>query len=153
MEDLITKDGVVKIKEQLKILKGEKRNEIAQQLKESIPQGDLVENGEYMDLKEAQTKLENKIEELESVLRNAKVVNKRTKRDEAGVGSVIEFAGHNSKQKRKVRLVGVEESDIVNGDISISCPMGRAMFGKKKGDLFTVETPKGKKKYKIIQTS
>ncbi len=134
-------------------MKGEKRNEIAQQLKESINQGDLSENAEYMDVKEAQTKLENKIEELENILRSARVVKGKSKKGIAGVGSVVEFVGHRTKKTMKVRLVGVEEADINNGHISVSCPIGKAMFGKKKGDLFTVNTPKGTKKYKIIHTS
>ena len=152
MEEYITKEGVAKIKEQLKVLKGEKRNEIAQQLRESSSQGELAENTEYMDVKEAQTQLENKIEELENTLRNAKVVDKKAMNGIAGVGSVVQVAMHRSTKKMKVRLVGVEEADITNGDISVSSPMGRAILGKKKGDSFVVETPKGQKKYKIVNT-
>lgn len=146
--DYITKKGLKQLKAELEELKGGKRWEIARWLRESASQGDLAENAEYMEAKEAQTALEEKISALESRLRNAKVVSGRS-RDVAEVGAEIRLA--TASRKMKLKLVGIEEADAASGLVSTSSPIGKALLGKKVGEVIEVPTPKGLKKYKITK--
>ena len=151
MEEYITKEGSVQLKQELEFLKGEKRREIAQWLREAAQQGDLTENAEYVEAKEAQTALENKIDDLERRLRNAKIVDGVVATDQVGVGTTIELTGSSVQGGLKVRLVGSEEANIDEGFISAASPMGQALLGKKVGDAVEVTTPKGVKKYKVLR--
>src|SRR5690554_4664349 len=143
MEEYITKEGLTQLKQELEFLKGEKRREIAQWLREAAQQGDLTENAEYVEAKEAQTALENKIDDLERRLRSAKVVDGAVATDQVGVGTTIELTGSSAQGGLKVRLVGSEEANIDEGFISAASPMGQALLGKKVGDAVEVTTPKG----------
>lgn len=151
MEEYITKEGLTQLKQELEFLKGEKRREIAQWLREAAQQGDLTENAEYVEAKEAQTALENKIDDLERRLRSAKVVDGSVATDQVGVGTTIELTGSSAQGGLKVRLVGSEEANIDEGFISAASPMGQALLGKKVGDAVEVTTPKGVKKYKVLR--
>lgn len=151
MEEYITKEGLTQLKQELEFLKGEKRREIAQWLREAAQQGDLTENAEYVEAKEAQTALENKIDDLERRLRSAKVVDGAVATDQVGVGTTIELTGSSAQGGLKVRLVGSEEANIDEGFISAASPMGQALLGKKVGDAVEVTTPKGVKKYKVLR--
>lgn len=151
MEEYITKEGLTQLKQELEFLKGEKRREIAQWLREAAQQGDLTENAEYVEAKEAQTALENKIDDLERRLRNAKVVDGAVATDQVGVGTTIELTGSSAQGGLKVRLVGSEEANIDEGFISAASPMGQALLGKRVGDAVEVTTPKGVKKYKVLR--
>ncbi|MDX1535270.1 MAG: transcription elongation factor GreA [Candidatus Spechtbacterales bacterium] len=147
----ITKKGLNQLKKELDELKNVKKWEVAKWLKEAAEGGDMDENSEYVAAKEAQTALETRISELESKIRNAKVI-KRRRKDIVEVGSKVEYTPHGSSTKKfKITLVSTEEADASNGKISIGSPIGKALRGKKKGDKVEVHTPKGKKKYKIIR--
>lgn len=150
MEEYITKAGIKKIKKELAQLTSTGRAEIASRLHEAVLQGELPENADYLEAKEAQIALEQKIERLESRLRNAVVVQESKGQETVSVGTRVELARYRSKKPYKVRLVGVEEADISSGDISIDSPLGRVLFGKRAGESVDVETPKGKKRYKIV---
>lgn len=147
--EYITRKGLEKLKKELDELKNVKKWEIAQWLREASSQGDLDENAEYVSAKEAQTALENKVEELEERIRTAQVITKR-KSDIVGVGSKIEFVTPFQK-KLNVVLVSIEESNAEKGKISTVSPLGTALFGKKVGDNIEVLTPKGIKRYRITK--
>lgn len=152
MDEYITKEGLHQLKQELEVLKGQKRHEIATWLREAAQQGDLTENAEYVEAKEAQTALENKIEDYERRLRNAKVVEGVSGGDEVAIGTTIELTGASAKKQLTVRLVGSVGSDgAQEGAISASSPMGQALLGKRVGDAVEVTTPKGVKKYKVIR--
>lgn len=151
MEEYITKEGLQQLKQELELLKGEKRREIAVWLREAAQQGDLTENAEYVEAKEAQTALENRIEDLERRLRNSKIVEAGAGGDQVAIGATIELTGAAAKKGMVIRLAGSEGADVTAGTISASSPMGSALMGKKVGDSVEVETPKGIKKYKIIR--
>ncbi|MEX0870071.1 MAG: transcription elongation factor GreA [Candidatus Spechtbacterales bacterium] len=148
MEEFITKKGFEQLKKELYELKNVKKWEIAEWLRETSSQGDMDENAEYVSAIEAQTALRNRVEELERRIRSAKIITKRRK-DVVDVGSVVHCAA--SSKKMKFTVVGSEEADAASGIISTSSPLGRALFGKKPGDIAEVITPKGKKKYKITK--
>jgi len=152
MEEYITKEGLHELKQELEVLKGQKRHEIATWLREAAQQGDLTENAEYVEAKEAQTALENKIEDLERRLRNSKIVEGVAGGDQVAIGTTIELTGLSAAKKPlTVRLVGSVGEGMTEGAVSASSPMGSALMGKKVGDAVEVETPKGVKKYKVIR--
>ncbi|MEX2144785.1 MAG: transcription elongation factor GreA [Candidatus Spechtbacterales bacterium] len=147
--EYITKKGLEQLKEELDKLKTEKTWEIAAWLREASSQGDMLENAEYFAAKEAQTALEERIEELEERIRTASVI-KRRKKGVVDIGANIEFINKSSK-KTTIMLVGSPETEAGEGKISTLSPLGRALIGKKVGDYVEVLTPKGRKKYKITK--
>lgn len=144
----ITKKGLKKLKEELDYLKNEKKWEMARWLKEAAAQGDMSENAEYLEAKQEQTALENRIGELEEKIRKARIIKRRQK-DIVDVGSAVEFS--DSGKISKIMLVSAEEADVAGGKISSESPLGRALLGRRIGDHVEVETPKGKKKYRITK--
>lgn len=149
MEEYITPSGLNQLKKELADLKNVKRWEIAQWLREASQQGDLDENSEYVAAKEAQTALEGKIDEIEELIRSAKVIRHRQK-DVVDIGSRVEFLA-SGNNKMKIRLVSSEEADAGEGKISPHSPLGKALLGRKVGEDIEVLTPKGRKKYRITK--
>src|SRR3989344_2628798 len=147
--EYITKKGLDQLKEELDKLKNEKTWEIAAWLREASAQGDMIENAEYVAAKEAQTALEERIEELEKRIRGANVI-KRRKKDIVDIGASVEFV-NKANTSIKIMLVGSPETEAGGGKISMLSPLGRAMIGKKVGDYVEVLTPKGRKRYKITK--
>ncbi|MFZ5559383.1 MAG: transcription elongation factor GreA [Patescibacteria group bacterium] len=136
------------IKRELEELK-RKRNEIAARIHEAQDMGDLAENAEYTEAKEAQAFNEGKIRELEEVIKNAVIISRKGSCDLVEVG--CEITVQNKTGKKTFVIVGSQEADPVKGKISNESPLGRAFLGKKKGDEVIVSTPGGKIHYKILQ--
>lgn len=150
MEDYyVTQKAFNQLKAELEELENVKKWEIARWLKEAATQGDMIENAEYLEAKEAQTALENRIKDLEAKIRKAKII-KRRKKDVVDVGSTV-FLAFGSNKKRKIKLVSSEESDAGEGKISNISPLGKAVMGKKVREEFEVITPKGNKKYRVTK--
>ena len=147
--EYITKKGLDQLKKELDKLKNENTWEIAAWLREASDQGDMIENAEYVAAKEAQTALEERIEELEKRIRTASVI-KRRKKDIVDIGASVEFI-NKANTPIKIMLVGGPEAEAEKGKISMLSPLGKAMMGKKVGDYVEALTPKGKKRYKITK--
>ena len=147
--EYITKKGLDQLKKELDKLKNENTWEIAAWLREASDQGDMIENAEYVAAKEAQTALEERIEELEKRIRTASVI-KRRKKDIVDIGASVEFI-NKANAPIKIMLVGGPEAEAEKGKISMLSPLGKAMMGKKVGDYVEALTPKGKKRYKITK--
>jgi len=147
--EYITKKGLDQLKNELGRLKNEKTWEIAAWLREASAQGDMIENAEYVAAKEAQTALEEKIEELEERIRTASVI-KRRKKNIVDIGASVEFV-NKANTPIKIMLVGSPETEAGEGKISTLSPLGKAMMGKKVGDHVEILTPKGRKRYKITK--
>ena len=148
-EYYVTQKAFHGLKRELEELQTKNKWEIAAWLREASAQGDMLENAEYLEAKEAQTALENRIKDLEEKIRKAKIV-KRRKKDIVDIGATIEFAtAFNTRQT--VILVSSEEAEAGEGKISAESPLGKAIIGKKLGDFFEVVTPKGNKKYRITK--
>ena len=149
-EQYYTEEALAKIKAELDELKKKKRREIAERIRDAKSFGDLSENAEYTDAKEAQAFIEGRIAELEHVLERAKIV----KEDGGGtsgevrVGSKVLTLDDKGKEK-KYALVSANEVDSLKGKISTSSPIGKALLGKKAGDQVEVEVPAGKMKLTI----
>lgn len=146
---LVTKEGLEKMKKELDELRSTKRAEIAQRLKAAIAMGDLFENSEYDEAKNAQAFLEGRILQLEQQIRTAQVIEKAAK-GRVDVGSTVLIEDMEEHLQEKVTIVGSTESNPFEGRISNESPVGRALMGAKAGDIVEAEAPNGVLKYKVI---
>ncbi len=146
---LVTREGLEKMQKELDELRSTKRAEIAQRLKAAIAMGDLSENSEYDEAKNAQAFLEGRILQLEQQIRTAQVIEKVAK-DRVDVGSTVLIEDIEEHLQEKVTIVGSTESNPFEGRISNESPVGRALMGAKAGDTVEAEAPNGVLKYKVI---
>ena len=147
----LTAEGAAKIKAELEQLKGPARNELAKRLRHAISQGDLSENADYHKAKEDQAFLEGRIQELEYVLKNAIVVEKTNIRYEAvDVGARVTIQEEDYPPDT-YDIVGAKEADPRNGKISNESPIGRALMGRREGDVIEANTPSGMIYLKILK--
>jgi len=146
----ITPEGEAKLKAELEELKGPKREELAQRLRSAIQMGDLSENADYHKAKEDQGFLEGRIKELEAILRNAVIIEKKGSQGIVTIGSQVTIQEQGAEPET-YHLVGPTEADPRKGRISHESPIGRALMDKKVGDVAEAETPGGMIKFKIIK--
>lgn len=146
---LITKEGIEKIQKELEDLRTTKRAEVAQRLKEAIAMGDLSENSEYDEAKNAQAFLEGRIVQLEQQIRTAQIIVKG-KKNRIDVGSTVTIEDMEEYVKETVTIVGSAESNPFEGRISNESPVGRALVGAKAGDIVEADAPNSVIKYKVI---
>ncbi|MBU2564505.1 transcription elongation factor GreA [Patescibacteria group bacterium] len=144
----LTKEKFNELKQELEDLKL-KRNAISNRIHQAKELGDLSENAEYTEAKEAQAFNEGRIQELKQIIRDAVLILKKTKCDSVEVGCSIIVK--NKEGKRDFSIVGSEEADPLNGKISNESPLGKAFLGKRKGDEIMVQTPRGKAYYKVLE--
>ena len=145
-----SKEGLEKLKEEYAHRTGQLRQDIVARIKEAKEQGDLSENAEYAEAKEAQSLNEGRVEELKAILDNAEVFSEgAAKGGMVGVGSHIKV--QTAKDTREFTIVGAAESDPAKGLISNESPLGAAFLGRKKGDKVMVQTPRGQVEYKILE--
>jgi transcription elongation factor GreA len=145
----LTQDKFDELRDELNFLIHEKRREVAEHLEYAKSMGDLSENAEYQEARDGQAKVEARISQLEELLKHAEILQHR-KRDVIEAGSRVSLQKTGEKDKKEFILVGSEEADMLAGKLSYESPLGASMMGKKKGDSFTVDTPKGSMEYKII---
>ena len=150
----LTKKGFEKLKKEFKFLKGEKRREIADALEKARLLGDLSENAEYDSAKQAQAINEKRLAELVNKLGCAKIIeNTNISTDKAYIGANLKLEDLDSKEKIDYKLVAEDEADFSQGRISISSPVGKALLGRKKGEVVNIKVPAGILKYKVINIS
>src|SRR5687767_3191401 len=128
----ITAEGEARLKAELEELKGPKRDELAQRLRSAIQMGDLSENADYHKAKEDQSFLEGRIKELEAILRNTVIIEKRANHGIVTIGSEVTIQEDGSDPETYY-LVGPTEADPRHGRISHESPIGRAVIDKKVG--------------------
>lgn len=149
-EMIITAERAAKMREELAVLVGEEREAIARRLRSAIQQGDLSENADYHKAKEDQAFLEGRIQELEYLLKNATIINTQSgKHETVEVGAQVTVQEQDFPSETFL-IVGMKEADPRNGRISHESPIGRALMGKKEGDVVTVKTPSGEVRLRII---
>lgn len=148
-KEYLTQEKFEAIKSELQELKTKGRKGIAESLEYAKSLGDLSENAEYQEARAAQAEIEERIQKLEVVLKNAEIVTVHHG-DSVGVGVTVVVKKEGSKDEITYQVVGSEEADTKLGKISNRSPIGEAMMGKKKGDTFEVKTPKGAISYKIV---
>ncbi len=147
MKHYLTKEGLEKVQAELQKLKREERVEVAEQLKRAKEYGDLSENSEYADAKEAQAKLESRIFELEEIIRGAVLIKKSQQKNVVNVGSTIEV--QKGVKTFKYTIVGSREAKPEANLISNESPLGKAFLDRRVGEAVEIDTPNGKAKYKI----
>ena len=148
-ETLLTEEGYKKLEEELAYLKGPRKMEVAEKIKQAREYGDLSENSEYDEAKNEQALLEAKIAETEAMLRSAKIVDK-VSTNSVGIGTTVKLYDYEFEEEIEYHIVGATEIDIAQMKISVESPVGRALFGKRKDDEVEVEVPDGVNKYKIL---
>ncbi|MCL5036044.1 MAG: transcription elongation factor GreA [Chloroflexi bacterium] len=148
----LTPDGYKKLEDRLDYLKTHQRREVADRIRQAKEFGEIGENSEYEDAKSEQAFIEGEIMRLESILRNARILDIREIRTSiVGIGSRVRIYSSKTKEETEYEIVGSNESDPIEGKISNLSPVGKALCGHKKGEEVTVVTPNGKVNYKIIK--
>ena len=150
-EVILTQEGYDNLEKELEYVKQEKRGEIAERIKVALGFGDLSENSEYDEAKNAQAENEGKIAELENKLRYAKIIDEsEIDTKTVQVGNIVKLYDEEFDEEVVYTIVGSTEVDIAQGRISNESPIGAALMGKKKGATVEVHTPAGIAKYKIL---
>ena len=147
----VTINGLNKIKTELNDRKNNIRPKIVQAIAEARSHGDLKENAEYHAAKEEQGLNEKKIQELETTIATANVIDvtKLEKNSKVIFGSTIVVKDLDTEKKNKYKIVGKDEADVRTGLIYYQSPMGRGFIGKNKGEFVEIKTPSGDKNFEI----
>jgi len=149
----ITSQGLEKLKKELEELKNIKRPKIVKAIAEARGHGDLKENAEYHAAKEEQAKIESRIIEINDLIARANVVDvtKLEKKNNVIFGSTVYLVDLDNNEKKIYKIVGKDEADMTKNYIYFRSPIGKALIGKNKKDLITVETPSGEKNFEITE--
>ncbi|MEK7535092.1 MAG: transcription elongation factor GreA [Patescibacteria group bacterium] len=146
---LITEEGLENLKNELQELLTVRRPEVISRIKGAKELGDLSENAEYSAAKEEQSFIEGRIQELEEIIKHAKIAASSADcNGTINIGCFVTVLVEGEEDK--FELVGPTESDPAKGKISVDSPVGKALLGHKAKETVSVETPDGKIQYKII---
>ena len=149
---IVTYKGLKDIEGELQDLKVNKRREIAAKIKQAREQGDLSENAEYDAAKDEQRDIENRIEQLEAILKNVEVVDEdEVDTDTVGIGCTVKVFDYEFDEEIVYDIVGSTQADIMKNKISDESPVGMALKGAKVGSEVTVEAPDGEFKYRVLE--
>ena len=150
---LLTPEGLENLKAEIELLSTQRRREVAERIKEAREFGDISENSEYDDAKNEQAMLEAKIAQLTDRLRSASVIDsKELSTDQVKVGSVVHVKDEKTGKSVKYTIVGSAEAKPAENRLSNESPVGKALIGAKRGEIVTVEVPRGpKRKLKITK--
>ena len=151
-EIVLTKEGYTALKKEIEELSTTRRREVAERIKVAREFGDIAENAEYDSAKNEQAMLEARIAKLEERLAAARVIEKRDiLKDVVSVGSTVRLRDVDAKQTVEYRIVGSAEANPAELKLSNESPVGKAIMGHKKGDVVEAPTPRGAKKFKIME--
>jgi len=150
-EVILTPEGYEKLKHEIEYLSNEKRREVAERIRVAREFGDIAENAEYDDAKNEQMLLEHRIATLEERLKAARVIEKGdVVKGVVSVGSKVRLRDIDAGETVEYHIVGSAEANPAEQKLSNESPVGRAIIGKKKGEVVEVTAPRGSLKYKII---
>ena len=149
-EVILTQEGFDKIEKELEYLRTEKRAEIAERIKVALGFGDLSENSEYDEAKNAQAENEAKIAELENKVRYAKIIDeKEINTKTVQIGNTVTLYDVEFDEEVEYTIVGSTEVNLAENKISNESPIGKALLGTKRGEIVEVDAPAGIIKYEI----
>ena len=148
----MTREGHNRLKDELDRLRRIERPAITRAIAEARAHGDLSENAEYHAAREKQSFVEARINDLESKIGSAEVIEPPTSGDRVTFGSTVRLEDQGGKESR-YQIVGSEESDPSNGRLSVMAPLARALIGKKVGDTVTAQLPGGTKTFEILEAN
>jgi transcription elongation factor GreA len=141
---ILTPEGLAKLKDELELLSTAKRREVADRIKEAREFGDIAENSEYDDAKNEQAMLESRIATLQEKLRLASVIDSNEiSTDVVGIGSVVHVKDEKTGKSVKYTIVGSSEASPEQAKLSNESPVGRALIGRKRGEIVAVQVPRG----------
>ncbi|MBP5571590.1 MAG: transcription elongation factor GreA [Bacteroidales bacterium] len=147
-----TVEGMKRLQDELEERKTVISGQIAEQLKEARAQGDLSENSEYDEAKDAQAKNEARIMEIEEILKNAEIIDEsEISKTKISLGSKVTLRDEETKEEIQYEIVNAKDADIFSNRISQDSPVGKALIGKKKNQVIEVQTVAGAFKYKVIK--
>jgi len=148
----LSQEGYQNLVAELEELKTTERQKVARAIAEAREKGDLSENAEYDAAKEAQGLLELKINELEKIMANARIVDEKTI-DTSKVTVMTKVTIKNVKNNKKItyKLVSESEADLKAKKISVNSPMGKGLLGKKVGEIAEVKTPRGAMEFEVVE--
>ena len=145
---LLTKEGLEKLNEELKVLVNDKRKEVIERIREAAAHGDLSENADYAQAREEQSFIEGRIQEIEDIIKNAEIISTNSHGNTVSIGSTVhvKVAGN----EKKYTIVGSNEANPKENKISNESLVGKAVLGRKTHEKFKVATPAGEIDYEII---
>ncbi len=148
----ITPDGYKKLQEKLEQLLNVVRPQNIKAIAEARSHGDLSENAEYHAAKERQSFIEGRIQEIQTRLALAQVIDPaKISQEKAAFGAKVKVLDLSNDEEKDFTLVGPDEADIKNGKITIISPVGKAFIGKSVGDVVTIEAPAKTIEYEILE--
>ena len=143
-DTVLTPQGLEELKARIEYLRGDRRREVAERIKEAREFGDIAENSEYDDAKNEQAMLEKQISDLEEKLRNARVIDENdVDTGVVGVGVTVHLKDQKTDKSTKYKIVGSAEANPAEAKLSNESPVGRALIGHKRGETVTVPVPRG----------
>lgn len=145
---LLTKEGLLKLNEELKHLINDRRKEVIERIREAAAHGDLSENADYALAREEQSFIEGRILEIEDMVKNAEIITASTQHSTVTIGSTIKVKV--DEAEKTYSIVGSNEANPTTGKISNESVVGKALLGKKLGDKVSITTPAGEKEYEIV---
>ena len=148
----VTKEGKIKLEEELSYLKNVRRKEVTEAIRIALGFGDLSENSEYDEAKTEQAKVESRIAELEEMLKDIIVVSEITT-DSVSVGSKVRVYNEKWEEELTYSIVGSTEAAPLLNKISDLSPIGKALLGRKVGESVNVETPAGHVTIRVLEIS
>jgi len=147
----MTADGFRRLEAELRKLKTEDRPAVIRAISDARDHGDLAENAEYHAARERQSFIEGRMRELEDKIGRAQVIDvSKLSGDTVKFGATVTLADEDTDEESTYQIVGVDESDVALGRLSISAPLARALINKAVGDSVGVETPSGLKSFEIV---
>lgn len=148
----LTVRGKKLLEDELKKLIHQDRPDVIRQIEEARSHGDLSENAEYDAAKERQALVEGRIQDIQSKLAGAEIVDPTKISSETVVfGATVRMLDYDTDEEVSYQIVGVDEADVKGGFISVLSPIARALIGKKVGEVAVVTSPKGEKEYEVLQ--
>ena len=153
-EVLLTYEGLKKLETELEYLRGERRREVAERMKQAKSHGDLSENSEYDEARLEHAQVEARIVEYENKLKNAHIIHDdEVSTEEVSIGSKVKLLDVEFNMDAEYRIVGSTEANPAENRISNESPVGSALIGHKEGETVDVQTPNGVLKFKILAIS
>lgn len=148
----LTREGLLKLEEELDFLKSSKRREVAERIKIAVSYGDLSENAEYDAAKDEQAFVESRIVTLEKMMRNVRIIDPESEdRNTVSIGVTVKLKDYETGELEVYMIVGSTEADPDAGKISNESPIGAALLGRSVGEKVTVNTPSGSLEFEIIE--
>lgn len=150
-ECLLTSEGFLSLEEELNELKTVKRPQVIEALKDARAQGDLSENADYDAARNDQAQIEARIKELEYMIDHARIIDEKAAEGEVTLGSTVKISYIEDEDEEEYKIVGSLEANPFENKISNESPIGKAILGKKIGEIVSVESPNGSYDIKILE--